>query len=83
MIYVEWNFELSSLKSKIFKILTLRGPGAAKRGTQTQKFLLIWFLVYVINFVWNFEHSSIKNKILKFWHFGARAAQTGPPKQKI
>ena len=71
------KFKQSSLKNKTFKILTLRGPRQPKRGIQTKKFQLIWFLVYIINLVWNFEHSSFKTKIfkiLKLWG-------PGPPKR--
>jgi len=71
------KFEQSSLKNKTFKILTLRGPRQPKRGIQTKKFQLIWFLVYIINLVWNFEHSSFKTKILKILTLWG----PGPPKR--
>ena len=52
-------------KNKIFNILTLWGPGQPKRGTQTKKFQIIWFLVNMIYVEWIFEQSSLKNKIFK------------------
>jgi len=71
------KFEQSSLKNKTLKILTLRGPRQPKRGIQTKKFQLIWFLVYIINLVWNFEHSSFKTKIFKILTLWG----PGPPKR--
>ena len=71
------KFEQSSLKNKTFKILTLRGPRQPKRGIQTKKFQLIWFLVYIINLVWNFEHSSFKTKIFQILTLWG----PGPPKR--
>ena len=77
-----WNFEHSSIKNKILKILTLWGPGPPKRGSQTKKFQKIFILVYTIYVVWNFERSSLKNGDFKILAFRGPAGPNGAPKPK-
>ena len=78
MTNVLWNFEHSSLKNKIFKILTLLPPQDSN-GTPNQNFV-DWsdFQLTWPTFSEIFNTLAWKTKFLKFWFIGAGAPRKGP-----
>ena len=79
MTNVLWNFEHSSLKNKIFKILTLLPPPQDSNGTPNQNFV-DWsdFQLTWPTFSEIFNTLAWKTKFLKFWFIGAGAPRKGP-----